>query len=143
MALVFFSFCVMALYNADAGNPMKSVVVSGLVKAIFGYIPGSRQPGFSKTQLWTIVHCATGIVCGCIPVCWTLLNHLDIFKPRTWPGVSRFKRYWYTRGGWSSVEKRGTTPVESSTRAFQLTNKFTSRGFAVSFRSSDEEPVQV
>ncbi|KAI0382500.1 hypothetical protein F5Y04DRAFT_252806 [Hypomontagnella monticulosa] len=68
------------------------VVASGLLKAIFGYIPGSRQPSFIQTQLWTTVHCATGIICACLPVCWPLFKSISPATRKLWNSISTSSR---------------------------------------------------
>lgn len=118
----------------------ESVVVSGLVKAITGYIPGNRQPSFSNTQVWTTVHCGTGIICACLPICWPLFARLGRVQLPKWLGVSLFQRYWCVRGGESTSEKP-RTPSADSERGFELSNNFTSgepRGF---HDGSVEEPI--
>ncbi|KAK7930980.1 hypothetical protein PG985_001692 [Apiospora marii] len=90
------------------GGFCNSVILSGLLKAIFGYIPGSRQPSFFRTQLWTTVHCGTGIVCACLPVCLPLLTQLR--RSSGFPGSSLFRKYWYRVSNRSSVEQNGGNP---------------------------------
>ncbi|OTB10339.1 hypothetical protein K445DRAFT_309623, partial [Daldinia sp. EC12] len=68
------------------------VIVSGLLKAILGYVPGSREPSFIRTQLWTTVHCGTGIICACLPVCWPLISHFGKFVPKRWSRITSFQR---------------------------------------------------
>lgn len=53
-----------------------SAVVTGLVKVILGYVPGSRVPSYIKTEVWTAVHVGMTIVCACLPVCWPVLKKL-------------------------------------------------------------------
>ncbi|KAK7991232.1 hypothetical protein PG988_000026, partial [Apiospora saccharicola] len=89
------------------------VILSGFLKAIFGYIPGSRQPSFLRTQLWTTVHCGTGIVCACLPVCLPLLTQLR--RLGGFPGSSLLRRYWSKVSNRSSVEQSGgDRPGEAS-----------------------------
>ncbi|KAI0481177.1 hypothetical protein GGR56DRAFT_629181 [Xylariaceae sp. FL0804] len=111
------------------------VIASGLLKAFFGYIPGSREPDFSRTQLWTTVHCGVGIVCACLPVCWPLFTRLGKARPYTWPGISSLWRYWHGLSSWRSVEQPSHSHHRSSSEArFEMvSNNFTSRGFGVSF----------
>ncbi|KAI0898906.1 hypothetical protein F4806DRAFT_317858 [Annulohypoxylon nitens] len=52
------------------------VILSGLIKTGYGYVPHNRQPSFSKTALWTTVHSGTGIICACLPVCWPVFVSL-------------------------------------------------------------------
>ncbi|OTA64072.1 integral membrane protein [Hypoxylon sp. EC38] len=71
------------------------VIASGLLKAILGYIPGSREPSFTRTQLWTSVHCGTGIICACLPICWPLFARIGKIHPQTWPGNESVRRLWH------------------------------------------------
>ncbi|CAG9982271.1 unnamed protein product [Clonostachys byssicola] len=56
------------------------VIMSGVVKVILSYIPGSRNPDFSLTALWTTVHVCTGIICACLPVCWPVFVRMSRFR---------------------------------------------------------------
>ncbi|KID66209.1 Satratoxin biosynthesis SC1 cluster protein 4 [Metarhizium brunneum] len=116
------------------------VIVSGLLKTSFGYIPGSRQPSFSRTQLWTSVHCGTGIICACLPICWPLFGRLWKLHLPSWPGALQIREYWYRLRGEHSAEK-SRKPSGASDGEFQLSNNFTSRGFTVSFGGIHEEQV--
>ncbi|KAI1412527.1 hypothetical protein F5Y13DRAFT_199776 [Hypoxylon sp. FL1857] len=89
------------------------VIFSGLVKVILSYAPGSREPSFGKTEVWTTVHCCTGIVCACLPICWPLFVRLIRFGSRTWPAVSSIRKRWYSFSGWSSMD-RGSVPRSST-----------------------------
>jgi hypothetical protein len=114
------------------------VLLSGLLKAIFGYIPGSRQPSFGQTQLWTSVHCGTGIICASLPVCWPLFSRMGNWDKNKFLGPSFLRGYWYRLTGWVSTDKSGENSGElhsgkTDDMNIQLTNNFTSRGFDVTF----------
>lgn len=32
-----------------------------------GYVPGGRNPLYSKTEIWTSIHTGMAIVCACLP----------------------------------------------------------------------------
>ncbi|KAI1173652.1 integral membrane protein [Nemania sp. FL0916] len=59
-------------------------IVSGILKIIYGYVPGSRVPSFGNTAIWSIVHLGTGILCACLPVCWPVFVRLGNFTKRSW-----------------------------------------------------------
>jgi hypothetical protein len=80
---------------------MKSVIVSGILKVVYGYVPGSRNPSFSKTAIWTTVHSGTGIICACLPVFWTLLVRLGKFKDWTWVHSLSNREKWHSFSSWS------------------------------------------
>ncbi|KAI1486513.1 hypothetical protein F5X96DRAFT_654715 [Biscogniauxia mediterranea] len=87
------------------------VILSGLVKVILSYVPGSREPSFGRTEVWTTVHCCTGIICACLPVCWPLFVRLAKLNPSSWPAVSSIRKHWYSFSGWSSVDRRSMQRV--------------------------------
>ncbi|PBP25969.1 integral membrane protein [Diplocarpon rosae] len=43
------------------------VIVTGLVRVIVGYRPGSQNVAFARAELWSAVHIGTAIVCACLP----------------------------------------------------------------------------
>ncbi|KAI1844496.1 hypothetical protein JX266_009383 [Neoarthrinium moseri] len=89
------------------------VIASGLVKAIVGYSPGSHAVAFDKAEIWTEVHCCTGIVCACLPVCWQLFIRLKHITP-SWASIPSI---------WSqltSVHKSGSSRVTHSSSERQL-----------------------
>ncbi|KAI1184330.1 hypothetical protein F5B17DRAFT_433715 [Nemania serpens] len=89
------------------------VIASGLLKAGYGYVPGSRQPSFLRTSIWTTVHSGTGIICACLPVCWPLIARFR--EPKDWPWVRYLASHerWYSLSGWSRLRpgspRRDTT----------------------------------
>ncbi|KAI0880336.1 uncharacterized protein GGS22DRAFT_182426 [Annulohypoxylon maeteangense] len=88
------------------------VILSGLVKVAFSYVPGSRNPSFSKTEVWTTVHCCTGVICACLPICWTLFSGFARPRLGSWLAISSIRKRWYGFSGWSSVDRtapRGST----------------------------------
>ncbi|GAW21619.1 hypothetical protein ANO14919_111420 [Xylariales sp. No.14919] len=89
------------------------VIVSGLLKAVYGFDPGSRLPSFDNTLLWSTVHTGTGIICACLPVCWPVFVSLgdwllacsNSVKPR---GRSHTGRGW-SRLRMGSAHKRSVS----------------------------------
>lgn len=47
-------------------NPF-SVIITGIIRVIYGYKPGSRVPSYSKTELWSAIHIGTAMICACLP----------------------------------------------------------------------------
>jgi len=43
------------------------VIVTGIVRVILGYAPGSQNVDFSRAELWSAVHVGMAIVCACLP----------------------------------------------------------------------------
>ncbi|KAH8889121.1 hypothetical protein GQ53DRAFT_783398 [Thozetella sp. PMI_491] len=97
-------------------------ILSGLLKTIFGYVPGSRQPSFERVSLWATVHCGTGIICACLPVCWPLFVRLGKFRLRTWLSNSI-----------SSID----SPSQAGDQSQQgnIFNNFTAPGWKQTFRN--------
>ncbi|KAI3316618.1 hypothetical protein HD806DRAFT_542042 [Xylariaceae sp. AK1471] len=52
------------------------VVITGLVKVILGYPPGSRVPSYSNIEVWTTLHIGIAIVCSNLPILNPLLDRL-------------------------------------------------------------------
>lgn len=47
--------------------PFLSVIVTGIVRVIYAYVPGSRFPSYSGASLWSAIHIAMAITCACLP----------------------------------------------------------------------------
>ncbi|KAI0100953.1 hypothetical protein GGR51DRAFT_575083 [Nemania sp. FL0031] len=88
-------------------------IVSGVMKVVYGYVPGSRQPSFSRTLLWTTVHSGTGIICACLPVCWPVLVSLGKFREWNWVPSIKYRGHGFS--GWSRL-RAGSAPKENVTR---------------------------
>ncbi|KAI1378135.1 hypothetical protein F4677DRAFT_414503 [Hypoxylon crocopeplum] len=52
------------------------VIVTGLVKVILGYPPGSRVPSYSNTEVWASVHAGMAIVCASLPIFRPLIQRV-------------------------------------------------------------------
>ncbi|KAI0470515.1 hypothetical protein GGR56DRAFT_660659 [Xylariaceae sp. FL0804] len=52
------------------------VIITGLVKVIVGYPPGSRVPSYSNTEVWTTVHAGMSIVCASLPILGPLIHKI-------------------------------------------------------------------
>ncbi|TVY85658.1 Satratoxin biosynthesis SC1 cluster protein, partial [Lachnellula willkommii] len=50
------------------------VIVTGLIRVVLGYKPGSQNVAFPKAELWSAVHIGIAIVCACLPTLRPLLN---------------------------------------------------------------------
>ncbi|KAI0384248.1 hypothetical protein F5Y04DRAFT_238961 [Hypomontagnella monticulosa] len=51
-------------------------IITGLVKVILGYPPGSRVPSYSNTEVWTTVHTGLAIMCASLPIFRPLVRHI-------------------------------------------------------------------
>ncbi|KAI1103380.1 hypothetical protein F4804DRAFT_232088 [Jackrogersella minutella] len=58
------------------------VIITGVVKAIFGYDPDSREPSYttqmnySRTDIWGLVHACTATICACLPILRPLIHRV-------------------------------------------------------------------
>ncbi|CAG8961554.1 hypothetical protein HYFRA_00006088 [Hymenoscyphus fraxineus] len=43
------------------------VIITGIVRVILGYKPGSQNVAFSKAELWSAVHIGVAIICASLP----------------------------------------------------------------------------
>ncbi|KAH6706285.1 hypothetical protein BKA61DRAFT_580541 [Leptodontidium sp. MPI-SDFR-AT-0119] len=50
------------------------VIVTGLVRVILGYRPGSQNVAFARAELWSAVHIGIAIVCACLPTLRPLIK---------------------------------------------------------------------
>ncbi|KAI9050312.1 hypothetical protein LZ554_005479 [Drepanopeziza brunnea f. sp. 'monogermtubi'] len=50
------------------------VIVTGLVRVILGYKPGSQNVAFPRAELWSAVHIGTAIICACLPTLRPLIK---------------------------------------------------------------------
>ncbi|TVY50679.1 Satratoxin biosynthesis SC1 cluster protein 4 [Lachnellula cervina] len=50
------------------------VIITGLIRVVLGYKPGSQNVAFPKAELWSAVHIGIAIVCACLPTLRPLLN---------------------------------------------------------------------
>ncbi|CAI6099867.1 unnamed protein product [Clonostachys chloroleuca] len=84
------------------------VIISGIVKVVLSYVPGSRQPNFGQTSLWSSIHISTGIIGACLPVCWPVFIRLEGFLSGKTPPASSVRGQWYG-------SSRGSTRFTSKT----------------------------
>lgn len=78
-----------------------------MVKVALSYAPGSREPSFNRTEVWTTVHIGIGIVCACLPVCWPLVVRVSKMRPAS------FQRRWQKVKVWHKVKTRSLTTKSS------------------------------
>ncbi|VUC25641.1 unnamed protein product [Clonostachys rosea] len=71
------------------------VIISGVVKVALSYVPGSRQPNFGQTSLWSSIHISTGIIGACLPICWPVFIRLGGSLSSKPPPNSSVRGQWY------------------------------------------------
>lgn len=101
-----------------SNQPLSSVIITGLIKVILGYVPGEREPSFSRTEVWTTVHTGMAIVCASLPLYKPLITRVSnsayatklmasFHKPNwSWPTS------WRSRSGSTRLDSRGARIVE-------------------------------
>ncbi|ATZ56044.1 hypothetical protein BCIN_12g05820 [Botrytis cinerea B05.10] len=52
------------------------VIITGIVRVVLGYAPGSQNVDFPRAELWSAVHVGMAIVCACLPNFRPLLNRI-------------------------------------------------------------------
>ncbi|MCJ1325120.1 hypothetical protein MMC10_001782 [Thelotrema lepadinum] len=91
------------------------VVITGLVKVVLGYVPGEREPSFSRTEVWTTVHTSVAIICASLPIYKplvtrvarsSLVSKLAVFSPR-------YRQY--GSSGWSASDRSGSQRLHVAT----------------------------
>ena len=48
--------------------------MTGILRVVYGYVPGSQSPSLARAGLWSAVHVGMAIVCACLPPLRPLLN---------------------------------------------------------------------
>ena len=68
-----------------------SVIVTGMVKTILGYVPGQWDPSYARTEVWTTVHTCIAIVCANLPILMPLIQRM---KSSSFVLSLRSKKIW-------------------------------------------------
>ena len=55
-----------------------SVIISGVIRVVFGYVPGSRNVDYPRAALWSATHVAVANMCASLPTLKPLFS-LPIF----------------------------------------------------------------
>ena len=58
----------------------QSVIITGIVRAVLGYVPGQRLPSYSRSEVWTVVHAGMSLVCASLPIFKPLVDRIS--RPR-------------------------------------------------------------
>jgi hypothetical protein len=90
-------------------NTPRSVIITGIIRVIYGYLPGSRAPEYSKSGLWSTVHIIMGIICACLPTLRPLFPRTSFLTSNTSSTIRR--RYYDFRG----QEPKDLTGTDSGT----------------------------
>ena len=67
------------------------VIITGLLRVVYGYKPGSQNVAFAKAETWSAVHIGIAIVCACLP------TYRPLFA-RAAATFSSFRRHYYGSG---------------------------------------------
>lgn len=93
--------CVIGRWNSRA-NRICSVIITGVVKVILGYVPGGCVPSYAQTEIWATVHVCIAIVCACLPLLMPLIRR-----------VNDSMVMWKLRGRAVAVERRNHSSERS------------------------------
>ncbi|ESZ90140.1 hypothetical protein SBOR_9478 [Sclerotinia borealis F-4128] len=74
------------------------VVVTGIVRVVLGYAPGSQNVDFPRAELWSAVHVGMAIVCACLPNFRPLLNRITASARRLYGSAITSERDPNTNG---------------------------------------------
>ena len=56
-----------------------SVIITGLIRVVYGYASDSRVPSYTGADLWSSIHVGMAIVCACLPTLRPLVTRTGIF----------------------------------------------------------------
>lgn len=128
-----------------------SVLVTGILRVAYSYVPGSRVPSYAGAELWSIVHIGMGVVCACLPPLWPLLvrastslaavsssiwAHKDSLRSSSYPPRSRTLRQSPSVGRddessleWLPLQRPGDAASrEGDERAYHIPESAINRG---------------
>ena len=81
-----------------------SVIITGILRIIYGYVPGSRLPSYGLAELWSATHVGTAIICSCLPPLRPLFFRASSKPPN---GFSSARRRYYGIQDWAAKGARG------------------------------------
>ncbi|KAF7869961.1 hypothetical protein EAF04_004745 [Stromatinia cepivora] len=93
------------------------VIVTGIVRVVLGYAPGSQNVDFPRAELWSAVHVGMAIVCACLPNFRPLLNRITASARRLYGSAITSDRDPNTSGssGGRSAASKNKKPAELMT----------------------------
>ena len=102
-----------------------SVIITGLIRVVYGYASDSRVPSYTGADLWSSIHVGMAIVCACLPTLRPLVTRTGIFASAF---ASVRQRYYSSRGKHPSSTDDDTQPslakdrVYAGAEAFEMSN---------------------
>ncbi|KAJ8060208.1 hypothetical protein OCU04_010551 [Sclerotinia nivalis] len=93
------------------------VIITGIVRVVLGYAPGSQNVDFPRAELWSAVHVGMAIVCACLPNFRPLLNRITASARRLYGSAITSDRNPNTSGssGGRSAASKNKKPAELMT----------------------------
>ncbi|MCJ1246023.1 hypothetical protein MMC30_003227 [Trapelia coarctata] len=110
-----------------------SVIITGTLRVIYGYVPGSRLPSYGLAELWSAVHIGTAIICACLPPLRPLFFRASASKPSN--GFSSARRRYYSIQDWAA-KGVGSTGESNGSRNGNTVE-------AIPLRSQESQPSRV
>lgn len=88
-------------------SDLASVVITGLLRAIYIYLLNRTGPSYSQGEFWSTIHITTAIVCACLPTLRPLFTRRPLVTstPTSTPTsacASPFRWRYYHLRGWHS-----------------------------------------
>ncbi|MCJ1251885.1 hypothetical protein MMC30_009123 [Trapelia coarctata] len=111
------------------------VIITGTIRVIYGYVPGSILPSYSKSEIWSTVHVGTGIACACLPPLRPLFFRSSASKRSK--GTSSLRRRYYGIQDWQA---KGVGPGSSGVSGGSKTRDTIEE---IPLRSQQAEPSRV
>jgi len=97
----------------SAADIPPSVIITGIIRVVYGYIPRSREPENTKAGLWSTIHLLMGIICACLPTLCPLFPRTTSIVLNTSSAIRR--RYYSWTGQYRKDLSRSDSGIGSST----------------------------
>jgi hypothetical protein len=109
-----------------------SVIITGLLRVIYGYKPGSQNVAFSKAELWSGVHVGIAIVCACLPT----------LRPLFFRTAASASSFWH-RGRFTSSKSSSDRDVKSKHAPSNALSTFNSHDQTKDMRDPYSETIEL
>lgn len=93
--------------DLDHSVIITSVIITGILRVIYGYVPGSRVPSYSQAELWSSVHIGMAIICACLPPLRPLFSRVWLSSVKAHYNSLRKSVSFRTRGSAQTSSNEG------------------------------------
>ncbi|ERF69692.1 hypothetical protein EPUS_03684 [Endocarpon pusillum Z07020] len=95
------------------------VIITGIIRVIYSYVPGSRVPEYIKAELWSTIHIGMAIFCACLPTIRPLFTGMTSRLAKA--SSSLRQRYCSASGRYSKdTAASSNSPVPRSEDAIEI-----------------------